>query len=929
MLSDMSSSFKVRSRYSGEKIVNFHLLESPDGMTIDSRSGYISWNPPESTEGSEANVKVSATDGEAFAQVEFTVPVADPTPIETQVDGNTVTVTEADSNLNGLALTLPSQVRKRSSTRDIISSDDVNVEIVSEDEVSAIPDGVQRLTDFFRVTPIQTTDSIKLDFPDLTLPDGRYPFELMLYSFSDDVMGEITSFWRATQNKIDIDENGIVSIRLYGLGHASFIGLPNNARSVTVINEASEIRNRSFRRTYSENGITVNSEAKVWLNLGVLGTLRDNDHQICTVDGDSGIYTITIKNFDDNNWTPETSLEELAIWIYKTKEKFQEVNLECDPEIEVIIEDLNGSGEVRPDENFSILHLTDDNEIKSNMQGTTSHEFFHHAQSRTVDGNTSHTNILSQTYVQVHWLVEGTARWFEDEVWDDLNTYRLKAPPPYDTQEALGKIMTKGFNATYAQTSLTRGYAKFGIWKLISSKCTGFYLPDIFNGDYSSDETGINDLISLLQSDEWNCDFTHAFGSENSNTLGAALLYYQYGTIRKNDISLLDSNEDEDFYNFIGLSYFDKISPSVLQLSKSLGAIPPNGAISFLVNPVAQSSIGDNQEVYLNVNISGGTAWVSISGEELETSNTTNTWFKTSEQTQFTYGRNGADAPELFITLVNPASSTSLQDVNVEYGIRDIVQGELVLTTPISGSTYNNRVINVQGTIPDELVGQVNKVLITQPNVSGAENVATVSGNTFSGKAVIRLGSNSISVVGLNSQGGEVTEPTTVTFTGEESSTPDERNALIKSNMVYVLNWDTNGTDIDMYVTDPQNRTIYYPDDHIKIPNVGRLDYDNQNGYGPEVTTFFTNGNAVAGDYEVNINYYLGSPSTLYTVDVLLNEGSNGDIFGYRYLSSQPLTTSNSGQYFPPSSTNASWGADVIKVNCTGTGINQICNRIQ
>jgi hypothetical protein len=286
----------------------------------------------------------------------------------------------------------------------------------------------------------------------------------------------------------------------------------------------------------------------------------------------------------------------------------------------------------------------------------------------------------------------------------------------------------------------------------------------------------------------------------------------------------------------------------------------------------------------------------------------------------------------LFVTLVNP---TETQPVNAYIGVALIdAQEALNLTSPQQGQLYNNRVITVEGAIPSALAGQIAKVRIDQPFMGGAQNIATVSGSTFTGQAVIRLGENSISVVGLDSSGEEITAPTTVAFSGVENELPYSENApLVKSNLVFVLNWDTDNTDIDQYVTyslsdgqEPDSdraHTIWYGS---RYSSVGRQDTNNTSGYGPEVTTFLS-GFAQAGEYEANINYFgdHGGGNTHISVDVLLNEGSNAPIVGHRYISSSPLTAGNGGAGFPPSGDNASWKANVHRVHCTGHGVSQTC----
>ncbi|TAH04346.1 MAG: DUF2135 domain-containing protein [Sphingobacteriales bacterium] len=66
-----------------------------------------------------------------------------------------------------------------------------------------------------------------------------------------------------------------------------------------------------------------------------------------------------------------------------------------------------------------------------------------------------------------------------------------------------------------------------------------------------------------------------------------------------------------------------------------------------------------------------------------------------------------------------------------------------------------------------------------------------------------------------------------------------------------VLNWNTNDTDIDLWVTDPNNEKCYYA--HKNTAVGGRISDDMTNGYGPEQ---FIIKQAIKGTYKIEVNYY-------------------------------------------------------------------------
>jgi tetratricopeptide (TPR) repeat protein len=66
-----------------------------------------------------------------------------------------------------------------------------------------------------------------------------------------------------------------------------------------------------------------------------------------------------------------------------------------------------------------------------------------------------------------------------------------------------------------------------------------------------------------------------------------------------------------------------------------------------------------------------------------------------------------------------------------------------------------------------------------------------------------------------------------------------------------VLNWNRINTDIDLWVTDPDNEKCYYA--HRTTETGGRISHDFTRGLGPEQ---FLLKKAVKGSYKVEVNYY-------------------------------------------------------------------------
>jgi uncharacterized protein YfaP (DUF2135 family) len=93
-----------------------------------------------------------------------------------------------------------------------------------------------------------------------------------------------------------------------------------------------------------------------------------------------------------------------------------------------------------------------------------------------------------------------------------------------------------------------------------------------------------------------------------------------------------------------------------------------------------------------------------------------------------------------------------------------------------------------------------------------------------------------------------------------------------KKDIKIILTWDTDGTDVDLHVTNPSKEACDYTNRETK--EGGKLDVDITDGYGPEV---FTQADAFPGEYIVEVYYYSshGNPQSVAQVQVILFEGTD------------------------------------------------------
>ncbi len=90
--------------------------------------------------------------------------------------------------------------------------------------------------------------------------------------------------------------------------------------------------------------------------------------------------------------------------------------------------------------------------------------------------------------------------------------------------------------------------------------------------------------------------------------------------------------------------------------------------------------------------------------------------------------------------------------------------------------------------------------------------------------------------------------------------------------MKIVLVWDTDLTDVDLWITEPSGEKCYYGYRNTK--SGGSLDVDVVNGYGPEV---YTLASPVKGNYLIQVHYFSDNnqPQTNAKIYVVQYEGTS------------------------------------------------------
>jgi hypothetical protein len=657
LLSLIPCTLPVGTTYTGSGVVTYSLVQAPDGMTIDADTGILTWIPPFSMEGQQATVEVSATDGALIADVSFAVQVAKTQPVTTALVGSTITVTQSGS-LKELSFAFP--------TGTSIPLDQVKVSQLTTGQVAPPPAWITRLSDFFRVTPTFGLDGmITIAMSAASLPAGRQSRDLRLYIFTDgiqdaefgcDVSG---SAWVRTWYSLDVLPNGKVTVKLQSVGSVSFIGVEAPVVPPSSVNGLLTLRFRPLSVPKSCVGALMTDG-------GI-----DPNRQVCTAEYTPGKTLVAIvKNIGDLHLTPPASLDDVVDWLAAGRRKFEGYGLKSDDSFEIDIgpmpDGVLGFVTTEKNEDRRVLHITNGPIWRNLVQGSVVHEYFHHAQSRTTEKNTM---TLITFGSRSKWLIEGLARWFEDEVFDDSNTYASKEEPPGPAILERGLNAIPEFTFDHVKEAMvegdprTRSYARFAFWKMVSRFCPGFSIPDILNVSDPKDLSGIANFKSRIEapataeSPGWGCDFSAVMATPAK--LAQALVYYSVATTDGGgDMTKLDGNEPPYAFE----TTHTPISPppcDVLEACPSYSFdSPPASAVSI---KIAGTSNLDRQVVFTQVRpIPDGTVlWVQNTRfgwawdhEPLDHDQ----WIPTTSNAIY-YNHDDTQSPEEIVSVVNADAS--------------------------------------------------------------------------------------------------------------------------------------------------------------------------------------------------------------------------------------------------------------------------------
>lgn len=173
----------------------------------------------------------------------------------------------------------------------------------------------------------------------------------------------------------------------------------------------------------------------------------------------------------------------------------------------------------------------------------------------------------------------------------------------------------------------------------------------------------------------------------------------------------------------------------------------------------------------------------------------------------------------------------------------------VTITWPLGGQT-TSRVVQIAGRVENLAIERLTLV------VNGIPMSVPVSGGSFTQPQVLSPGVNSIRA-----------------FTEVEGATIEDATTLYASvpskDLRVTLTWDTNGTDVDLWLTGPDGEKILYS--HRQGKAGGVLDTDVTTGFGPET---YTQARLERGTYKIEAHAYRIERPTRVEVTVVRYEGT-------------------------------------------------------
>lgn len=323
-----------------------------------------------------------------------------------------------------------------------------------------------------------------------------------------------------------------------------------------------------------------------------------------------------------------------------------------------------------------------------------------------------------------------------------------------------------------------------------------------------------------------------------------------------------------------------------------------NRPVSLLLDKVDDSGLITAKHYVLAYAVNTDTGAISIYDTDHPDTEQSIT-YDTSSKTFLPYGQYN----KVFVNGIGTYSlGTAFRSIATDADHNFVSAGmpQITINSYASGASVTDRTVTLSGTVTGGST-QINKLKIYIGTVAYAADVA--ADGTFTANVSLEVGKNNIRFETY----GDVDGQQTLISPNNIDSDPFILNLDVEASVMYVtMRWDTNDTDVDLYVIDPTgDYSSYY---HKQTADGGVLDYDNTDGYGPEHWTLKTSDTVRwdTGSYFVRVHYYsdhANNIGTNYSLNVRLYEGTEYEV---DYPQTGYLSTSNPSND-APTGTGADW----------------------
>ena len=973
--------------YNGFKRLWFYLRKAPKGMTINQKTGYITWIPPQEHVGRTFDITMEVTDGEYATTRSFKASIAKTLAIDSSMLEGKRRVVDSTTDLNGLIMQQMSSKGKNGLSR-------VRIRQLVEKYIPDIPSRIVRFSDVFTLENNGYNEDTWIDFSfdHDKIPDGYSIRDLDLYKlveYGESIDSE-DRVWSPIFSDIeygsDSSGNPVFRVKLDLLNRKPdkwrgvyFFGFQTATENVNtqVMQKGVSIENQT---------ITCETSTTPWDRAG-----DPYKEQTCT----STLFPefeVFVNDFgvsaNYRKWN--IHIHELVSWVIEAHQKFMvlipEYYLENEEyylgnyakKINIALFDAplgEHDSYVTPDDGRKTLYLNSNPAINvKTAKASLLHQYFHYA-----IAHLSHEySIVESNRPEERWILAARAKWFEDYVDDDLDSYR---------DVHYGRILEKGLMSV---GDALEQYQKVFFMKTISNKC--FYdpldwvVPQLTSPRYK--DPGKQHFAEYFrQSCERNKMDYYPYENDKYSprlkgvtadpmvpapvhaglqVLDAMLLYYSHATLFAKKISILDQNENDEGVRYYQTPYrFHPALPEDVSAwtdpAKELWPkltnihyIPELGAYSFVV-PAVEGALPEGKiaeliiesESNLTVAITSKdpifTAKKKIAGQPYEV-------FKSGTRHSYIYGSKGK-IPELFVTMTNP-SIVDRPIVKVFFRIRDkknasieirLGNDEIITSRPVKHPLrrIHGYVVQKEGS-----ADPIHTVVIT--NQHGIAQSAPVQENgVFYAKAMLSAGHNMIRYQGFNDQG-----PQTEIFKEYVYARPYETHewsldelaeelkmtfGVVPAKVQFAVAWDTEGG-MDIFSTDKAGQTIWRGE-----PYVGQGLYQNskRDYMYPEIITYrvANDDSYIDNEFDLDIRYrwtidrtrydQYSKETANYKIYILLNEDDVQHKKMLKFQSIVPLKASSSIEedevdLVPPDEEETTYRLNnLITVACDK---NQICD---